>query len=81
MRQRLRIIECLLLEWKIRIEMYWIHGIKIIMKNKGIIQWDDFSILHRPSWPYYYSIEEMEVFMKDLKDASSDLSGKTGQLK
>lgn len=54
-------------EWKIRLRYYWIYRKKIIMKNNGIIQWDDLTIIYRPHWPNYYTIEQMEEFRKDIK--------------
>jgi hypothetical protein len=54
-------------EWEMRFRWYWIYRKKIILKNPGIIQWEDKSFIHRPGWQDKFTIEEMEEFGKELK--------------
>lgn len=56
----------LILEWKIRIRMY-LHGLRIVVKNPGIIKWSDGCHILRPGWEDRYSIKEMIRFGTDLK--------------
>lgn len=54
-------------EWKIRIKEF-LRGNRIVVKNKGFIQWNDLTFIHRAGWYNKFSIEEMEEMKKGLKD-------------
>lgn len=54
-------------EWQYRFIAYWKWNKKIIFMNKGYIQWDDYSYIHRSGWYDTYTIEQMEEMGKELK--------------
>jgi len=55
------------IEWKTRLRMYWRYNKRIIVKNPGIIQWDDGCFIHRFGWQDRFTIEQMKEFGKEIK--------------
>lgn len=41
---------------------------KVMYKNNGFIQFNDFTIIHRIGWQDLYTIEEMDEFLKEAKN-------------
>lgn len=65
-------ISGLLWEWRTIIKWKFIYKRKIIMKNPGIIQWDDGCFILRANWQDKFTLKQMQEFGKNLRKVNDE---------